>query len=558
VNKNVLKVGLIVDSFKISQQLKVLMDLSKSSEHYEINTIIIQNVKSKNESCWGSFFRLCRVRGLNEFLHICGYAAIMKLEKFIIKRNKNFKDFFNSHEIETSSFEVLKLTPRISKSGLFYRYEDVDIDLIKEKNLDLLIRGGSGILRGDILKASRFGIISLHHADNNVNRGGPPGFWEVFYKIRRTGFIVQILNERLDGGTVVSKGYVATSYIASLNYIKVYKKSIPFLHKAIERIAKRREIHVSADPEPYGQKLYKTPNLFQQLKYCITVFLTVCKKSLLNKFGYSERWSFGFIRSDNWKEISLRDVNIVENPPNRFLADPFTFRQNNVDYCFVEDYDYDTNVGHISVYEIGDNNVKALGSALREDFHLSFPYVFSFGDEIYMCPETSSCGDIRLYRAIDFPNNWEVCEILMSDISAADTQIFHFDKRWWLFTNMCSSNIGDHNSELHIFHSEKLIDGTWIPHPKNPVIFDSNQARNGGLIFDDDKIYRTFQRQGFDLYGEGFGIAEIVTLSEDDYVENQLCQIDPCFLPNIKGTHSFNYANNLAVFDFKKIEKKRT
>ncbi len=49
---------------------------------------------------------------------------------------------------------------------------------MKDLNCDVLIRCGKGILRGDILYAARHGILSFHHADNRINRGGPPGFWE--------------------------------------------------------------------------------------------------------------------------------------------------------------------------------------------------------------------------------------------------------------------------------------------------------------------------------------------------------------------------------------------
>ena len=49
------------------------------------------------------------------------------------------------------------------------------------------------------------GIISFHHGDNNINRGGPAGFWEVFNEEPSTGFIIQRLTEELDGGDVIFK-----------------------------------------------------------------------------------------------------------------------------------------------------------------------------------------------------------------------------------------------------------------------------------------------------------------------------------------------------------------
>ena len=100
---------------------------------------------------------------------------------------------------------------------MVYRYAQEDIKRIKELNLDLLIRGGSRILRGDILDVCPNGVISFHHADNDINRGGLPGFWEVYDKSPRTGFVIQRLKDELDGGDVLYKGFVSTWWFYSLS-----------------------------------------------------------------------------------------------------------------------------------------------------------------------------------------------------------------------------------------------------------------------------------------------------------------------------------------------------
>ena len=63
------------------------------------------------------------------------------------------------------------MNPDISASGLYYKYKNEDIDKIKDFNFDVLIRGGSGILQGDILNVCPLGIISFHH-----------GFAKIFQK----------------------------------------------------------------------------------------------------------------------------------------------------------------------------------------------------------------------------------------------------------------------------------------------------------------------------------------------------------------------------------------
>ena len=126
-----------------------------------------------------------------------------------------------------------------------------------------------------------------------------------------------------------------------------------------------------------------------------------------------------------------------------------------------------------------------------------------------MCPETLEKREIRLYQCKNFPLEWKYHSTIMSDISAADTNIFFYRDRWWLFTNIDRSLIGDHSSQLYIFFSSNLLSNQWTPHSNNPVIFDSFKARNGGLILDKTGIYRVGQKQGFANYGESLSLYKI-------------------------------------------------
>ena len=122
----------------------------------------------------------------------------------------------------------------------------------------------------------------------------------------------------------------------------------------------------------------------------------------------------------------------------------------------------------------------------------------------------------------------------MEDISAAETNIFFKNGKWWLLTNIDSSEDDDHCSELHIFWNNNLFSKDWKTHKNNPVIFDSMIARNGGLILQDNEIYRVFQSQGWHNYGESFGVSKIVDISESTYLEEQLFEVKPNFYKKLK------------------------
>jgi hypothetical protein len=171
-----------------------------------------------------------------------------------------------------------------------------------------------------------------------------------------------------------------------------------------------------------------------------------------------------------------------------------------------------------------------------------------------MCPDTHEAREIRLYKCTEFPLKWELYRVLKTGVSATDTMIFKRDGTWWMFTNVDSSPLGDHCSELHIFSADTFDAADWRPHPLNPVMIDSTRARNGGLLFEGDAVFRVFQVQGFDRYGESMGIAEIKTLDAEHYAETPVCTLPARFMPGLEGAHTYSYTPGLLTLDFVKFE----
>ncbi|AWK13386.1 hypothetical protein SK355_02880 [Candidatus Fukatsuia symbiotica] len=549
------KVGLIVDDIVVSKRLFDLIQLSKESSVYEISCLIVQKTSQSGlRSLLKKVFDYINRHGCRKFFSAVTFKVILKIEAQFLKRTYSFKDFDTKYDLGKCDIESVIVNPQISRSGFVYRYNDEDLNKIKEKNLDILIRVGSGILRGDVLNICPRRIISFHYANNDINRGCPPGFWEVFYQQRSTGFIIQLLTDELDGGDVIYKGSIATSFLYSLNLARMNTKSPIFMHRVLEDLFSSNRDLLVYPKVPYSFPLYKIPNLFQQLHYIVKTINYVSKKVLRTLTSRRYRWGVAYQYCLNWREVTLWKSKVIKNPPNSFLANPFIIERNCSHYCFVEDFDYTRKKGVISVYKITKDGYTNLGIALREDFRLSYPFIIQSNNELYMCPTTHEAKDIRIYRCIDFPLVWEIEKILISNVSAANTNIFYMDEKWWLMTNIDSSILGDHGSELHVFHSKDLLTEPWISHPGNPVVFDSEQARNGGLLFEDNKIFRVFQVQGFDLYGENFGVARITRLDENHYTEDVEFTVKPEFLRKAKATHTYSFNKGLMAIGFAKIE----
>lgn len=547
-----LKVGYILDEGVQSNLIFDLIERSQKSEHYSIEYLIIQKLENKGK------------RNLKKYLNIeliyktitsLFFSFIIKFEKKSLLKYNQYKKHFDIYDLETISIPCIEVFPLVSNSGFVYKYSEEDIEKIKELELDVLLRGGSGILRGEILNVCSYGILSLHHGNNDINRGGPPGFWEVYYRIPETGFIVQRLLDELDGGDVYAKGMISTSPSYLMNLVRVCTIANIYFDKLLNNIGKNNKIPVLYPKKPYSYKLYKLPSLKVQFLYLLKTFLYKSGKIISHKFGFGLRWSVAYGFNDNWENVEFRKFKKIENPPNRFYADPFMCCERGINVCFVEDYDYKTSKGKISAIKLTKEGYSEIGTALEETFHMSYPFLFKNGNDLYMCPETHEIGDIRLYKCIDFPLKWELHKVLMQNVSASDSNIFFYKEKWWMLSNIDSSGIGDHCSELHLFYANDFDSNNWEPHPSNPIIFSPLKARNGGFLIKDNYLYRVFQVQGFDNYGESMGVAKITDLSENNYKEEIVFNILPKFFEGISGTHTFSCDSNVVVIDFSKIEK---
>lgn len=561
-----LKVAYIVDDCDQGWLVSDLIEKSRQSDDYEIVLLIVQRTFRTDEvSKVRKIVNFIKRRGAKKLAEKALIAFLQRAEWRLAslastalgntRASSVLSGFFDSQSLDEIGLERLYVTPDVSGRGLIYRYPENDIEAIRARNIDVLIRGGSGILKGDILTACPFGILSFHHGDNDVYRGSPAGFWEVFHREPSTGFVIQQLSAELDGGDVFFKGHIGTAPFYALNQAKLYRKANIFLHRLLEGMGKSGSLPDVYPKLPYAYPLYGTPTIFQQLLYLSRTVFRLSGKVARRIRRQSQRWSVAYQFGGGWRDAVLRRAVTIKNPPDRFLADPFVIFQDGAHFCFVEDYDYARGRGKISVLCLREGGYDDLGCALEEDFHLSYPYLFEADGALYMCPETHEAGEIRLYKSVDFPNNWELHKVIMRDVSAADTSIFKHDGKWWMLTNIDTAEIGDHDSELHVFHADAFDSENWIPHPRNPVVFDSRRARNGGFIAEDGGLFRVFQVQGFDAYGQSMGITRIEVLNEEHFQESEVCAILPRFFGELVGTHSLSHSEGVTVFDFARIER---
>ncbi len=551
-----LRIGLLVDSLQVSKYVHDVVVWADRQPDIEIDCLILLTDETADSGSGGlAGLRRELVAGQwRVALSKIAFRAITMIESRILRRHPKYRQHEQRFDISAMVPNVVRTTPAISPSGLVCRLGADDIASIRAREPDLLLRCGSRILRGDVLEAARLGVLSFHHGDNRVNRGGPPGFWEVYCRSDSTGFILQRLTEELDGGDVLMRGNFPTALYCLLNQASLFEKSNRYLMTLLESVAKTGELPPVLPALPYSHGLLRRPGAWQAVRYAAGLSQVVGRKLWQRALGRGERWHVAYLRSD-WRRAALWRGIDIPNPPHRFLADPFAITRDGRSYCFVEDLDYRTRRGSISVYALTDQGPTELGFALQEPFHLSFPFLFEFDGELFMCPETGANRDIRVYRCTEFPLRWALHTVLMKDVDAFDTMLFERDGRWWMLTNIDATGLGEACSELSVFWSDSPLSTHWTAHPGNPVIVDSDRARNAGLLVDGQRLFRVSQRQGYDVYGKGARINEIVELSETRYVEHGIVTIDPGFRDNIQGTHHLHSDGVHTVYDYVRLSE---
>jgi folate-dependent phosphoribosylglycinamide formyltransferase PurN len=103
---------------------------------------------------------------------------------------------------------------------------------------DIIFRRGFGLIRGDILSATQYGVISYHHRDPRKYRGGPAGFWEFMNDESQAGVMIQSLTDELDAGKIQAYEEIDITNCESWASIRerLYERTTNLLSEAIVNI----------------------------------------------------------------------------------------------------------------------------------------------------------------------------------------------------------------------------------------------------------------------------------------------------------------------------------
>jgi hypothetical protein len=437
------------------------------------------------------------------------------------------------------------------------KFEEVDLSEIRKHELDVLVRVGFRILRGGILRASRFGVWSYHYGDPDRYRGGPPATWEVIERCPVTGSILQILGEDLDDGIVLYRSFSSTNMRSiAANRNAMYWKTASFLPRKLEELHRDGEDaflgrlrdenhHINF----YSWRMYTHPDARQ-----INSFVNEDRRRReathrLSKSTFRQ-WILLYDVGRESASTSLWRFKRLMPPEDRYWADPFVLQRDGKYYVFFEEYLNKVSKGHISLQVMNEKGpCGPVQVVLERPYHLSYPSVFEHDGEVFMIPESRENRTIELYRCVEFPLRWELYRTLMQDVDAVDATLHKSEDMWWMFVSMVENRGASSCDELFLFYAPDPINGPWLPHRRNPVVSDVRRARPAGrLFFDGGTLYRPAQDDSIQ-YGYGIRISEVLKLTQSEYEEREVTFIEPKWAPDLLGVHTINRSGFFTIAD---------
>ncbi len=245
-------------------------------------------------------------------------------------------------------------------------------------------------------------------------------------------------------------------------------------------------------------------------------------------FSKGQKYSIGILQCNAHFEFEtpLSVVNPVlscehiTDMPAGFVADPFMIRRDDRWYMFFEAYSLITRLGEIGLAESGDGHSwEYKRIVLSEPFHLAYPHVFVHEDEVLMIPDSPG-NSVRLYRAKNFPDQWEFITTIVQGNRFSDSSVFYYANQWWMFTAW-RETLGTQTS-LRLFGASQP-QGPWTEHCKSPLTHRDNSAsRPAGRVSKVGENLIRFAQDAVPNYGSRVRAFKITELCENNYREQEL------------------------------------
>lgn len=339
----------------------------------------------------------------------------------------------------------------------------------------------------------------------------------------------------------------ARPFSTTLSRDKALWKIAPLVRRAVERAPGLDR------PAPPGRPARSAPSTAELLARAPLAWSRIVGARLL----YDRRWQVrvrerGHEPTRAWAEAQDSPVRWK---PGHLYADPFLFEHDGAHHLFCEELPPGARRAVISHtrLRLDGGTADPPVPVLSTGYHLSYPFVFVHGGEVFMIPETSAQQRVEIYRAVEFPGTWRREGTLIDGLIASDATLLEHGGRLWLFVGVAVPH-ATMLDELHLYTSTSLS-GPWQPHPRNPIVSDVRCARPAGAI---QRWGSRLVRPGQDCsrrYGGAISFREIDEFSLEDYGEHEIARLDPGDLGGgARATHTYSCDGHFEAVDLRRRE----
>lgn len=238
----------------------------------------------------------------------------------------------------------------------------------------------------------------------------------------------------------------------------------------------------------------------------------------------------------------------IPNTRRYTAADPFLFEEAGVTYLFAEIYDKKEGRGKLGYSVFDGNRFSPWKIVISEPYHLSYPNIFRFQDQIYLVPEANESHSLYAYKAVSFPDTWVKCDPILTGCRLVDTTFLDDGDRHLMFTY----DIGDSaKKKLYLYSVNEK--GEVKPYISDHISEDDATARPGGNFFRrQEDVIRVSQDCTGD-YGVAVVFSKITDCTPECYAEEKVLRLSPEDITVnkrfITGLHTYNANETMEVID---------
>ncbi|MDG5760627.1 formyltransferase family protein [Natronococcus sp. A-GB1] len=233
-------IGILADPYLNEWQVRALEQL-RTDHDVTVSLVVTNEEKADGDpEAWNTRNRigLTDARQFVDLLERQRAWALVLAERNLAKLIGEERPLWRRRSVENvavlADADHVRCEPETD--GAWYEFPDDVVDRVAEE-CDALVLFGFGLVRGPILEAPEFGVLSFHPADIRSYRGmGPPA---VFHDGRdRCGATLQRLNESIDGGEIVAYDDVSIDDCATLwdVFDRVVSRQISLLSEGVANL----------------------------------------------------------------------------------------------------------------------------------------------------------------------------------------------------------------------------------------------------------------------------------------------------------------------------------